>query len=149
MARYPNVRGGRRLAAFLRKAKAAKHVDVDVGFFASAKYDDGTPVAAVAAWNEYGTSNGIPERPFFRNALRTSKELLLDIMVDNIDPRTLTLDRVTAGKLGAALVGEIQRSITTLRQPPNAPSTQKAKGSSNPLIDTGFMRQSVTWRVSP
>lgn len=146
MARYPNVRGGRRLAAFLRKAKAAKHVDVDVGFFASAKYDDGTPVAAVAAWNELGTST-IPERAFFRNALRTSKELLLDIMVDNIDPRTMTLDRVTAGKLGAALVGEIQRSITTLRQPANAPSTIALKKSSNPLLDTGFLRQSVTWRV--
>ena len=52
---------------------------------------------------------------FFRNALRTSKELLLDIMVENIDPRTMTLDRITAGKLGAALVGEIQRSITTLQ----------------------------------
>ena len=37
-------------------------------------------------------------------------------MVENIDPRTMTLDRVTAGKLGAALVGEIQRSITTLQE---------------------------------
>ena len=57
MARYPNVRGGRRLATFLRKARAAKHVDTDVGFFDSARYSDGTPVAAVAAWNEFGTRN--------------------------------------------------------------------------------------------
>ena len=63
-----------------------------------------------------------------RNALRTSKELLLDIMVDNIDPRTMTLDRVTAGKLGAALVGEIQRSITTLRQPRERDQHYRPKG---------------------
>ena len=72
---------------------------VNVGFFDTARYQDGTPVAAVAFWNEYGTPAytitprnaggvlvftgadgekvvaqsvnhpGIPSRPFFRNAL--------------------------------------------------------------------------------
>ena len=66
-----NVTGGRKLAAFLRQAKAAQASSVkgiDVGFFSTAKYPDGTPVAAVAAWNEFGTErNGqqhVPERPF-------------------------------------------------------------------------------------
>ena len=35
-----------------------------------------------------------------------------------------------------------------LRTPPNAPSTIKKKGSSNPLIDTGEMVQSVDYKVT-
>jgi hypothetical protein len=44
-------------------------------------------------------------------------------------------------------VGDIQHEITVLRHPPNAPATIRAKGSSKPLIDTGEMRQSVTYQI--
>ena len=39
--------------------------EVAVGFPAGDNYSDGTPVAAAAFWNEFGTST-IPPRPFFR-----------------------------------------------------------------------------------
>jgi hypothetical protein len=57
-----------------------------------------------------------------------------------------TLDQ-TLNKLGILAQGDIQQEITDLRDPPNAPATIKAKGSSNPLIDTGEMRSKVTWQV--
>ena len=50
-------------------------------------------------------------------------------------------------RIGAVVAGAIQQSIRDLRDPPNAPATIERKGSSNPLIDTGFMRLSVSWRV--
>ena len=68
MAR-PRIKGGDKLRRFLREAKSASRVKAtEVGFFSEARYPDGTPVPAVAAWNEFGTTR-IPERPFFRQAL--------------------------------------------------------------------------------
>ena len=59
-------RGGKKLQRLLREAGKGGVSGVKGGFFSTAKYDDkrGTPVAAVAAWNEFGTET-IPERPFF------------------------------------------------------------------------------------
>ena len=143
-----NIKGGQKLNAFLRKAKNAKSVkEIQVGFFATSKYPDGTPVAAVAAWNEFGTKRA-PERPFFRQAITGAEEELNPVLVKNIDPRTMALDRKTAGKLGEVMLGRIQRSIVTLREPANAPSTIRLKKSDNPLIGkTGTLLKSVNYRV--
>ena len=157
------VKGGKKLAAFLRRAKSAKARSkrTDVGFFSTAKYSDGTPVAAVAAWNEFGTET-IPERPFMRNAISGAERDLLPVLKANIDPKEMRIDARTAGLVGEVMKARIQQSITTLREPPNAPITisggwmrsksgkpfrVKGKGSSNPLIDTGFMRASVAYKV--
>ena len=50
-------------------------------------------------------------------------------------------------RLGALIVADIQEQITDISSPPNAPSTIQQKGSSNPLIDTGGLRQRITYRV--
>ena len=50
------------------KLKKIKDARVRVGWFEESKYDDNTPVANVAFWQEYGTKRGIPERPFMRPA---------------------------------------------------------------------------------
>lgn len=60
---------------------------------------------------------------------------------DNLD---MVLERV-----GIVAVGNVQQYMTDLKTPPNAPSTIAKKGSSNPLIDSGAMRASVTYSVSP
>ena len=82
------TRGGKKLDAFLRKAKTAKGVNaVEIGFYSTAKYADGTAVTNVALWNEFGfeskyfpvqakdgtwiflkrqTPKQIQERPFFQ-----------------------------------------------------------------------------------
>lgn len=58
------------------------------------------------------------------------------------------LDRVLE-KVGIIAVGKVQQYMTDLKSPPNAPSTITKKGSSNPLIESGALRQSVTYSVSP
>ncbi|MEF2551313.1 hypothetical protein VQ042_08035 [Aurantimonas sp. A2-1-M11] len=50
-------------------------------------------------------------------------------------------------RLGILAQGHVQQEITALRSPPNAPSTIRQKGSSNPLIHTGAMRAAVTFQL--
>ena len=49
--------------------------------------------------------------------------------------------------MGMKVQADVQQAITVLSSPANAPSTIAKKGSSNPLIDTGHMRQSVSHRL--
>ena len=139
-------RGGEKLRRLLREAATRRDTTVEVGFFSTARYEDGTPVAAVAAWNEFGTET-IPERPFFRRALAEVEDGVTKIVKAGIDTKKMVVDDRLADRVGAYAQGQIQESITALKEPPNAPSTIKEKGSSSPLIDTGHMRESVTWKV--
>lgn len=138
--------GGDKLRRILRDAGKGGVSNVEVGFFESARYPNGTPVAAVAAWNEFGTKT-IPERPFFRQAIAEMQDGIVNILKAGIDPKEGVVDQQLANRIGAYAQGQVQKSITKLDEPPNAPATVAAKGSSNPLIDKGTMRQSVTWKV--
>ena len=139
-------RGGKKLQRLLREAGKGGVSGVKVGFFSTARYEDGTPVAAVAAWNEFGTET-IPERPFFRNALAESERSVGRILQGGLDTKKMVVDEQLAGRVGAHVQGKIRDSITALKEPPNAPSTVRAKGSSDPLMDTGTLRNSVDWEV--
>ena len=66
------ITGGAKLAAKLKELAemVAKPATLRVGFLENAKYPDGTPVAMIAAIQDYGSPNaGIPPRPFFRNMI--------------------------------------------------------------------------------
>ena len=46
------TRGGKKLQEFIRKAKTADGIrDVEIGFYSTAKYKDGTAVTNVALYN--------------------------------------------------------------------------------------------------
>ena len=139
-------RGGKKLQRLLREAGKGGVSGVKVGFFSTAKYEDGTPVAAVAAWNEFGTET-IPERPFFRRALAEAERGVSNILAKGIEPEKMVVDERLAGRVGAYVAGQVMESISALKEPPNAPETIARKGSTNPLIDTGMMRASVGWSV--
>jgi phage gpG-like protein len=49
--------------------------------------------------------------------------------------------------LGQYVVGVIKQRIANGIAPPNSPWTIRAKGSSKPLIDTGQLRNSITYQV--
>ena len=101
-----------------------------------------------AFYNEFGTVN-IPERPFIREGIRGAKGTLQAIArneAKQIANGNSTM-RQSLSKLGIEGQGAMQESITAGSWPPNAPSTIRQKGSSQPLIDTGEMRQAVTWKV--
>ena len=119
---------------------------VKVGFVAGAA-DQGAIDKAI--WNEFGTSRGIPERPFFRSAMADNRPAYRSLMRSEAKKimRAETDMRRTLSRLGLVAQGHVQQSIVELDIPPNSPATIKAKGSSNPLVDTGEMRQSVTFQV--
>ncbi len=103
---------------------------------------------AIASYNEFGTSR-IPERPFFRNAMSENKGSYGTLM-RNDAKRIVTGEQTmsrTLDRLGLKAQGDVQQSIVDLQSPPNAPATIKAKGSSNPLINTGSLRQSVSFKI--
>lgn len=128
----------------LEKRLNAK-LQLEVGFFESAKYSDGKHVAQVAHDNEFGTST-IPPRPFFRNAIKDKSKEWLELFRDT---QFKTKDMLkTLGIVGTIAKDDIATSITDLSSPPNAPYTVKQKGSSNPLIDTGLMRNSVSYEIT-
>ena len=150
-------RGGKKIQRLLREAGKGGVSGVKVGFFSTARYEDGTPVAAVAAWNEFGTET-IPERPFFRNALAESERGVSNILAKGIDTEKMVVDEQLAGRVGEYVQGKIQDSIVALNDPPNSPATiaQKRKklhgkkgtgGGETPLIDTGVMLHAVAWEV--
>jgi len=138
--------GGEKLNEFFKKAGKGGIKGVDVGIFASAKYPSGVFVAAVAAWNEFGTRT-IPERPALRAANKENQKALMNLLKRLTDPKLMIVTVNTGNLLGANHQGAMQQSIIKWGSPANAPATIKAKGSSNPLIDTGLYKNSITFKV--
>lgn len=93
---------------------------VKVGILDNSKYPDGTSVATVAFWNEYGT-NKIPPRPFFRQTISEQKSNWVKLAKDAIK-MGYTIEH-TLGLVGAQMQTDIQYSIMTWTDPPNAPYT--------------------------
>lgn len=130
-----------------------------VGFLATEAGDD---LITYAAANEFGT-DVIPERSFLRSTVDLhradyEKELAdaVGLMIDSVSKggvfsgggrAAIAQAKKALQRLGLRAVGDVQAQIVEIRDPPNAPSTIARKGSSNPLIDTGRMRQSVSFVV--
>lgn len=84
-------------------------------------------------------------RPFFRNALAKNRKKWFKFFTTQIK-NTLDLDK-SLNLTGEIMRGDIIKSLTNTTTPPNAPSTIKQKGSSHPLIDTGFLRASISYEI--
>lgn len=117
---------------------------LEIGFFETAKYENGAYVASVAKWNDFGTLR-IPPRPFFRNAISENNKKWLDILKMELQKNN-DLD-LTFNRVGEVAKGDIVISIDKTNSPSNADSTIKIKKSSKPLISTGFMKSSVNYKV--
>ncbi len=120
--------------------------NVQIGFLENATYPDGTPVAAVAFWNEFGKETQ-PPRPFFRTMIAKEspgwgpKMAALAETTNYDGPKVLEL-------MGEDIEGALKQSINDLTSPPLAPSTIKAKGFAKPLIDTSHMLNSTGHKVN-
>jgi len=138
--------------AYLKELKKLEdNPFVKVGIQQDASHpDDGESLLVIASSNEFGTNNGhIPERSYMRSTFDEQKKATDAFILkgyDNIMKQKTTVERVL-GQLGAFFKGQVQKKMADLTTPPNAESTIKAKGSSNPLINTGFLRQSIKEKV--
>lgn len=90
----------------------------------------------------------IPERSFLRSThdekadeiLKRTNELINQVIEGKLSPNDL-LDNC-----GKDFVSAIKDKIRNIKSPDNSWSTKETKGSSNPLIDTGGLLESITWQ---
>jgi hypothetical protein len=107
-------------------------------------YPDGLTVADVGFFNEFGTKF-IPERPWMRGWFDANKPRILKqmkILYQAVVDGRMKAKRALA-LLGEWVQAELRKSIIDLKSPPNALITILRKKSSNPLVDTGQMLNSV------
>lgn len=132
------------------------NADLRAGWFESAKYEDGTPVAYVATIQEYGYGP-IPPRPFMRTAVATkqgewgalSRRLAKQLAAGGMDTTA------ALGLLGEMVVGDIKDAISAVTTPPLKESTIDARkrrhsrgiASEKPLVDSGTMIGTVSYEV--
>lgn len=123
---------------------------VNVGFPAKAKEPDGSSTALIAAVHEFGAPDkGIPERSFMRTSLeqnRNKRKTLNEQNLKKVLNGGMSVD-AALGQLGLMASSDIKEQIKNGSFTPLKAATIKRKGSSKPLIDTGQMRQSVTYEL--
>lgn len=114
---------------------------------AGLRYPDGTTLLDVAYYNEFGI--GVPARPFMRAGVRgnlrsinkVAGEAIVEVNVGNLELKD------AAELVGQEAAGGVSTYVVELSSPPNSPVTVELKGSSNPLVDTGLLWQSITYEV--
>lgn len=148
-----SVSGGDRLGARLRKLKAdfEKNNSVLVGVPAgTGSYEDGAPIAVIAAVHEFGSADGkIPERSFLRVPLRQNMDDFKKVyraLIPKVVRGEMTMFQLMS-TLGARAAAASQNAIQEGIAPRNADSTVARKGSSKPLIDEGILAGSITYIV--
>ena len=131
------------LSAALSKYKDM-NASVRVGVLENATYPDGTPVAMVAFWNEYGTRTS-PVRAFFRTTVSEQKKnwvlSVQNLMKIHNDPKRVM------GLIGVHMQEQIVQSFNTWSDPPNSAYTIAKKGFDKPLVERGIMMRSIKSEV--
>jgi len=144
------IKGGEKLEMYLAglAQRVKKAATVKVGFLQGATYPDGTPVAMVAAIQNYGAPKvGIPPRPFFSNMVKEKSGGWGDVLGSALTASNY--DASDALKMmGDHISGDLRQSIIETSDPPLKPATVKRKGFDKPLVDTGHMLQSIDYEVS-
>ncbi len=132
-----------------RQIEELKALRVRVGYQHGKEQDDnGVDIADIAMFNEIGTDNA-PARPFMRKSVDDNASSINSACKSLL--QSITKGEKTAKDvyqtLGNMQKGLIQDKITSGEFTPNAPSTIRRKKSDKPLIDTGRMRQSVSFVI--
>jgi hypothetical protein len=140
-----------RLKAFVDRVRA-EQPQVYVGVPRGAPEEqNGTPMAVVAAAHEFGApKRGIPERSYLRLTLNTNRPKYVNFnraVIPRIVRGQIGFEQAL-GMLGEMAKGDVQRFMAS-NSYQLKPATIKRKGSSRALIDTGNLRQSITWVLNP
>lgn len=137
-------RGARALLERLEDAKG----QIRVGVLGSKPHDNGSgqTVADIARYHEFGTDT-IPERSFIRSTADKKKKEIEDLkreVARGVARGKFPMSK-GIGMIGEEIVAKMQKTITDKIPPPLKAATERRKKSSTPLVDTGQLRQSITW----
>jgi phage gpG-like protein len=137
------------LDAIMKSLKELKGIVVKVGVqgAGAARTTKGVSVVQYATENEFGTSS-VPARSFIRSTVDDNKGFKEQIDKAFND----VLNQKDTPYAAMARVGIIARddiiakiNLTDARWRPLSPKTVKRKKSTKPLIDTGRLKQSITY----
>jgi hypothetical protein len=106
-------------------------------------------VLEIATIHEFGLGHN-PERSFIRawfDEKKDENELLIKKIAEQYLAGKITREQ-GLDLLGVRFVASVQKRIRDRIEPPLAKSTEDRKGSSVPLIDTGQLRSSITFKVN-
>jgi hypothetical protein len=142
---------------FRRRLKTIRGLSMSIGFQgrgAMVLYPDGTNVASVAAFNEFGTKH-TPKRSFLNSAMFENREAIGSIIAlavgkylngkDGSRNRAISALAAAAKKITEFVRNKIDTANSWATQ--NAPSTIKAKGHNTVLIETNRMINNLSWAV--
>lgn len=118
------IKGGDKLAKILAEIGGNKGGFVKVGFLENATYADGTSVAAVAFWNEFGHGGRFPAppRPFFRNMISEKSREWPKRLAGALKYYDYDTEKAL-GAMGDAIKGDLQESIINTTAPALSPTT--------------------------
>jgi hypothetical protein len=121
--------GGEKLNAYLRETanKVSNPGTLRVGFLESATYDDGKPVAMIAAIQNFGApAKGIPPRPFFSNMIAEKGPKWPEQLGQLLKANGMDAKKALA-MMGEGIAGQLRQSIVDTNSPPNSPVTDLLK----------------------
>jgi len=123
------VKGGHKLDAVLRDLgrRHGQKTEARAGFLESATYPDGTPVAMVAALNNYGAPEaGIPARPFFSDMIRAKSGRWAEQFLALVEASDGDTDKALE-LMGEGIAGQLREAIAAFNSVPNSPVTNLLK----------------------
>lgn len=143
------------LTAILKNMKAFDGVALAVGIQgpeAGAIHPDSElDNVGLGVIHEFGAPNaGIPVRSWLRAAFDFNEARWLvqaAIVADKVYKTTPERPGRALGIMGEVVVADIKKRMAQGIPPPLKQATIDRKGSSKPLIDTGILRDSITWTV--
>jgi hypothetical protein len=132
--------------------------EVKAGWFSSSVYGNGTPIAYVAAIQEYGyAAGGIPPRPFMRPTIARERNNWIALMRSGAKAILAGNETVASvlDKIGGKAAGDVAKTIASITSPALKTATIAARARkradrtvtaslSKPLVDSGIMVDSLT-----
>lgn len=124
-----------------------------VGFFDTAHYTDGTPVAYVATIQEFG-HGAIPPRSFMRSTIAEQQAAWQATLAQG--SKRVMADKLTVEQMleafGMMAAGQIKEKIASIMAPGLSDATLSSRlrrnnTSTKPLVDTGTLISSVSSKV--
>lgn len=92
----------------------------------------------------------IPERAFIRGGFDENKDKFgkrAASLLKKVFKQEMSIDDFFT-RMGEYIVGELQKYLNDLKEPPNSPITLHAKSpKTNPLVNEGRLRQAITYKV--
>jgi hypothetical protein len=142
------------LDRLVKELKAAQGSGLKVGVLGGEHASEGGTISMVelAAVHEFGVpERGIPERSFLRASFdkhEKANTVLLEKLIGRVYDGRLQMKQAL-GLLGTTMAAQTKSYIADGNvTPPDSPYTVAKKGSDRPLVDTGALLNSITYKVT-